>query len=74
MKGVVRAQFRGMDGSLGYIRHQVYELRTYGEQPGAPITISRLDGSGKCPYASLEAFLANWTPLDDSAVSEGDAE
>lgn len=73
MRSVVKAQFKGADGSLGYIRHQVYELRIYAERPGAPITISRFDGSGKCPYASLEAFLANWTPLDDSAVSEGDA-
>lgn len=51
---IIKATFTGTN-SLGYENGKEYELMVlYGG------TISRLDGSGECPYNSLHAFLKNW--------------
>lgn len=53
----IQATFTGTDGSMGYRTGQQYTLKlatTHG------VAVTRVDGSGKCPYASLSAFLANW--------------
>lgn len=60
----MKARFKGSDGSLGYQVGRIYDLRVYGSTPGTFASVSRIDGSGRCPYASLDAFLRNWEPLD----------
>lgn len=72
MKLGSQARFIGEDGSLGYQKGRVYELVVVEDsRPGRFITISRLDGSGKCPYASLESFMRNWEPIKRSEPRQG---
>jgi hypothetical protein len=54
-------RFIGEDGSLGYRHGQLYELR-FVEDDRHFVTIERIDGTGRCPYASMNAFLRNWDP------------
>ena len=55
----ITAVFIGSD-SLGYETGRPYRLKvlTFGS-----MVIRRVDGSGKCPYSSLSAFLRNWTDI-----------
>lgn len=55
-------RFIGKDGSLGYRTGQIYRLI---ERPykNYPIAISQPDGSGLCPYSSLESFNKNWEDI-----------
>jgi hypothetical protein len=55
---LIEATFTGADSSLGYQRGQRYTLRLASHNG---TVVQREDGSGKCPYASLSAFLMNWT-------------
>ena len=50
---IIKATFMGKN-SLGYENGKEYELIVNG------VSITRIDGSGKCPYISLYAFLKNW--------------
>jgi hypothetical protein len=54
----IKATFTGKN-SLGYVNGKEYELiiRNFGS------TISRIDGTGKCPYDSLSAFFKNWNNI-----------
>lgn len=53
---VINAKFTGKN-SLGYENGKSYDLLV-SDVKG--ISIKRLDGTGKCPYQSLSAFLNNW--------------
>lgn len=64
------AKFKGKDGSAGYRTGQFYELR-FIDSDKYPVVIERLDGSGRCPYGSMRAFLDNW---DLGPPQEGDGE
>lgn len=58
----IAAIFIGTDGSCGYMHERRYVLRvTFDVHAGYPITIERQDGTGYCPYQSLNAFLNNWS-------------
>lgn len=46
--------------SLGYQNSQEY-LLTLRDKGGS--SISRIDGTGVCPYDSLSSFLRNWTNI-----------
>jgi hypothetical protein len=54
----VTAKFIGKS-SLGYLHGRVYVLIVDGYE----LTIQRTDGSGKCEYASMTAFLMNWDEI-----------
>jgi hypothetical protein len=56
----VSAIFTGADGSLGYTRNSLHELETGSNLTTAQISITRQDGTGKCEYGSVVAFLENW--------------
>ncbi len=53
-----RATFIG-ENSLGYEKGKTYDLLMIG-----PLTISRIDGTGICPYGSVLAFIKNWENLN----------
>ena len=57
---IITATFIGTN-SLGYENGKQYELKI-AEAQG--ISIQRIDGTGKCPYESLSAFLKNWTGIN----------
>lgn len=54
---IIQAVFTGQDGSMGYEKGRTYTLKVRSVQG---VSVQRLDGTGKCPYQSLSAFLANW--------------
>lgn len=54
----ITAKFIGAN-SLGYEHGKKYQLNVI-EGNGCRISITRLDGTGKCPYESLKAFILNW--------------
>jgi hypothetical protein len=56
---IIKAKFIG-GNSLGYETGKEYELKIEDQRS---MTISRQDGTGKCPYQSLSAFLRNWTDI-----------
>jgi hypothetical protein len=56
----IKAKFIGAN-SLGYITGLNYILNVL---PSSGITICRKDGSGKCVYQSLTAFLVNWDSIE----------
>lgn len=53
---IITAIFTGTN-SLGYKKGKEYQLKV-SELQG--VSVTRLDGTGKCPYQSLSAFLKNW--------------
>ena len=53
----IRAKFIGEDGSLGYRKGEVYRLVIDGNKIREP---------RPCPYSSVEAFLANWEPVEET--------
>lgn len=53
---IITATFTGAN-SLGYENGKEYQLKVANLQG---ISVKRLDGTGKCPYQSLSAFLKNW--------------
>lgn len=53
---IIRAIFKGTN-SLGYEKGKEYMLNIPNNHG---TKIERLDGSGKCEYTSLSAFLKNW--------------
>lgn len=55
----ITATFTGTN-SLGYENGKVYKLKVSNLQG---ISVKRLDGTGKCPYQSLYAFLKNWNNI-----------
>jgi hypothetical protein len=57
---VIQAVFTGTDGSMGYRKGELYSLKVAGSHG---VAVQRLDGTGKCPYQSLSAFLANWSDV-----------
>lgn len=62
------AQFVGADGSLGYCTGKEYKLtvvryswwQRWLMSGKAVFHIARADGTGECPYQSLESFWRNW--------------
>lgn len=52
---IIKAVFKGLNGSLGYKHGQTYLLKVKHN------TIRKLDGLGVCIYGSTEAFLKNWS-------------
>ena len=56
---VVKAIFKGTDGSLDYEKNKDYEL-IIRHINGENIIIERIDGEGLCQYNSLISFLDNW--------------
>ena len=56
---IIKATFVGTN-SLGYENGKDYELKVDNVDR---ISVTRLDGNGKCPYESLAAFLKNWTNI-----------
>lgn len=56
---IITATFTGTN-SLGYQKGKEYQLKLADLQG---ISIKRLDGTGKCPYQSLSAFLKNWNNI-----------
>ncbi len=65
----IRAIFIGED-SLGYRKGQTYTLLVNESHAfgfgGVPITITREDGRGLCPYSSVESFRNNWNVIEDA--------
>jgi len=57
---IIMAKFIGTD-SLGYEYGKKYTLKV-SEVKG--ISVTRIDGTGKCPYQSLSAFLKNWDKFE----------
>lgn len=57
MKSKIVATFKGY-GSLGYERDKTYFLWTWIQDN--MIYISRIDGSGQCPYKNIKLFEQNW--------------
>lgn len=55
---VVKAIFRGQDGSLGYETHKEYTLIV--SQSYDDIHIERNGGGGECDYGSIMSFINNW--------------
>lgn len=53
-ENILLARFKGVN-SLGYETGKKYVLKFKDK-----LTISRVDGTGVCPYGSLRAFLKNW--------------
>ena len=53
---IITAIYTGTN-SLGYEKGKEYQLKV-SELQG--VSVTRLDGTGKCPYQSLSAFLKNW--------------
>jgi hypothetical protein len=56
---IITATFTGKN-SLGYENGKEYKLNVANLQG---ISVKRLDGTGKCPYRSLSAFLENWNNI-----------
>lgn len=56
---IITATFTGTN-SLGYETGKEYQLKVANIQG---ISVRRLDGTGKCPYQSLSAFLKNWNNI-----------
>lgn len=53
---IIKATFTGTN-SLGYENGKRYSLKvTHSKQ----LNIERRDGTGKCTYATINAFLKNW--------------
>ena len=59
----VTARFDGEDGSMGFAKGRIYHL-TLEYDPAAKWWTARSKEGPGCPYASPEAFLANWSPLE----------
>lgn len=62
----ITARFIGTQYSLGYEPRKTYELQIWSQDYRDiknAIHIQRVVGGGWCPYASVEAFLANWTAI-----------
>ena len=55
----ITATFTGTN-SLGYENDKEYQLKIANTQG---ISVRRLDGTGKCSYQSLSAFLKNWNNI-----------
>ncbi len=72
MDTIVSAVFTGKDGSLGYRTNEKYDLIVQSAPlfgiPGAQIIVSRLDGSGRCPYRNIITFLQNWDNIERSWI------
>jgi hypothetical protein len=56
----IKATFIGTD-SLGYENGKEYQLLIPNSKS---VTIQRMDRTGRCPYASLSAFLNNWNKIE----------
>ena len=56
---IITATFTGTN-SLGYGNGKEYQLKVAMMQG---MSVRRLDGTGKCPYQSLSAFLKNWNNI-----------
>jgi hypothetical protein len=56
---IITATFTGTN-SLGYENGKEYHLKI-AELQG--ISVTRIDGTGKCPYQSLSSFLKNWNNI-----------
>lgn len=63
---IIIAKFTGTN-SLGYENGKEYQLKVSDLQG---ISIKRLDGTGKCPYQSLSAFLKNWNNITVQTIKE----
>ena len=62
----VTARFDGENGSMGFVTGRIYQL-TLEYDPAAKWWTARTRNGPRaiwCPYASPEAFLANWSPLE----------
>lgn len=60
MRKVVRAIFRGQDGSLGYEKNKEYTIAV-SQETGKNIKIERYaDATGQCEYSNVNLFLENW--------------
>ena len=63
-ESMIKAKFKGKLPSLGYWPRKKYLLRVYrdGHWRGTEMFcwIERMDGKGKCPYATRESFRKNW--------------
>lgn len=68
---VIEATYTGAHGSMGYQRGQRYVLLV---QNRDGMDVQREDGTGKCPYGSLSAFLHSWTDISviSRPVTEAD--
>lgn len=56
----ITATFVGKDASYGYSHGARYTLVL---DDRTNICIEREDGSGRCPYQSLGAFLRDWSDI-----------
>lgn len=57
----VEAYFKGKNGSMGYVRGQMYFLWVTADNGCILIEPVREGQAQKCKYGSITAFLANWT-------------
>jgi hypothetical protein len=56
---IITATFTGIN-SLGYENGKDYQLKVANLQG---FSVKRLDGTGKCLYQFLSAFLKNWNNI-----------
>jgi hypothetical protein len=61
------ARFNGENGSMGFVTGRIYHL-TLEYDPTAKWWTARSTEGPYCPYASPEAFLANWSPLEATVM------
>lgn len=65
----IKAKFKGLNGSLGYITNRVYWLTmNYSSKGDTQITIERIKvegthGNGRCVYDNIGTFLDNWSNI-----------
>jgi hypothetical protein len=61
---VIKARFKGEEGSMGYKNDRVYDLRVIMNPGKFNLHIENLDGTQQCPYSSIYSFLNNWDLVD----------
>lgn len=57
---IIKAVFKGQDGSLGYKKDQQYTLILKG------MSIERVNGLGKCEYSTIQTFMENWDVIQQA--------
>ena len=50
-------KFIGNNGSMGFIKNQIYDLELYQDKRGYVLAKTR---THYCPYSSMESFNKNW--------------
>lgn len=66
---IVKAEFIGKDGSMGFCKGRTYQIRTdVKANSNGKVFLWVYDINSKlyCPYSRLETMLDNWMLIDES--------